>query len=287
MFRKLAQLDLGGLDLPLSNEVTGAPLDVSVHLLDENPGNPRTEFVDADIEELANDIRERGILQPIVVSAADAQGRYRIRYGAKRLRAAKRAGLSTIPVVVATTSWDAYSQVAENQKRQGLTPLDLARFIQSRVDAGESNATIARKLVMDLTSVAHHLALLSLPPVLDAALKAGRCTSPRTLHELSRLYGEHPEDVAAVLSGAEVITRNDVVTLKENVMVTGADRAATNTRPRGATSRVASATLLQQANRLCDRLESLLQRTSKQRTQADHDALATLRQRLVAIAAHD
>ena len=51
----------------------------------------------------------------------------------------------------------AYAQVAENQKRHGLTPLELARFIREQVDAGESNATIARQLGMNLTTVAHHL----------------------------------------------------------------------------------------------------------------------------------
>jgi hypothetical protein len=49
---------------------------------------------------------------------------------------------------------DAYAQVAENQKRHGLTPLDLARFMRSRADAGESNAEIAKRLGIDLTSVA-------------------------------------------------------------------------------------------------------------------------------------
>lgn len=74
-----------------------------------------------------------------------------------------------------------YAQVAENQKRHGLTPLDLARFIRGRIDAGDSNSTVAKALGLDLTTVAHHLALLDLPPVVDAAMKAGRCSSPRTI----------------------------------------------------------------------------------------------------------
>ena len=108
------------------------------------------------------------------------QADYRIHFGAKRLRAARRAGLDEVPVVVRDAPADPYAQVAENQKRHGLTPLDLARFIRAKVDEGESNATIAKRLVMDPTTVAHHLALLDLPPELDDALKSGRCTSPRT-----------------------------------------------------------------------------------------------------------
>ena len=135
----------------------GHPLVVPLDCLYEDLNNPRTEFPESEIDELANDIRERGILQPIVVHPVDAAARYRIHFGAKRLRAARRAGLDKVPVVVRDAPVDAYAQVAENQKRHGLTPLDLARFIRAKVGEGESNATIAKRLVMDLTTVAHHL----------------------------------------------------------------------------------------------------------------------------------
>lgn len=79
---------------------TGEPLLVSVELLEEDPANPRTEFPDAEIDELAEDIRQRGILQPVVVRPADGTGHYRIHFGAKRFRAAHRAGLMEVPVVV-------------------------------------------------------------------------------------------------------------------------------------------------------------------------------------------
>lgn len=179
----------------------GQPLLVPVSTLDEDTANPRTEFPDAELDELAADIRERGILQSIVVEP-HGEGlavRYRVRLGARRLRAAIRAGLIEVPVTIASRPLDAYAQVAENLKRDGLSPLDLARFIRSRVDAGESNATVAKKLSLDQTTVAHHLTLLTLPPVLDEALKSGRCTSPRTLHELSKLHEQSPSKVETLL----------------------------------------------------------------------------------------
>ena len=80
--------------------IVGLPLCIPFSLIDEDPANPRTEFPDAEIDELADDVRQRGILQPLVVHPADAQGRYRLHFGAKRLRAALRAGLSEVPVVV-------------------------------------------------------------------------------------------------------------------------------------------------------------------------------------------
>ena len=145
----------------------GMPLFVSVDCLEQDPRNPRTEFPEEEIAELAQDIAERGILQPIVVHRLAEDGRYRILFGAKRLRAAMQAGLETVPVVMGSPAHDAYAQVAENQKRHGLSPLDLARFMRSRAEAGESNAEIARRMGIDQTTVAHHLALLTLPPDLE------------------------------------------------------------------------------------------------------------------------
>ena len=108
-----------------------------------------------------------------------------------------------------------YAQVAENQKRHGLTPLDLARFMRARVDAGESNAEIAKRMGIDLTSVAHHLALLTLPPELDEAFRSGRCTSPRTLYELAKLQKTAPERVKAIVAREGEITRSAVASLKK------------------------------------------------------------------------
>jgi ParB family transcriptional regulator, chromosome partitioning protein len=135
--------------LPVSQ---GKPLTLPVTVLREDPNNPRTEFPESELEELAEDVRQHGILQPIVVHPADEQGRYRIHFGAKRRRAAQHAGLTEVPVVVRDTPTDPYTLFAENQKRHGLTPLDLARFIRARADVGDSNATIAKRLGMDLTS---------------------------------------------------------------------------------------------------------------------------------------
>jgi ParB family transcriptional regulator, chromosome partitioning protein len=229
--------------------IVGLPLCIPFSLIDEDPANPRTEFPDADIDELADDVRQRGILQPLVVHPADAQGRYRLHFGAKRLRAALRAGLSEVPVVVRDAPANTYDQVAENQKRQGLTAVDLARFIKGRVDAGESNAEIARRLGMNLTTVAHHLSLLDLPPALDQVLQAGRCTSPRTLHELSQLHEVAPEQVRALVDGDTQITRAAVAELK-------ADGTALATK-----SKVARQTdALARAHAACDRLERALAR---------------------------
>jgi ParB family chromosome partitioning protein len=199
---------------PRPSPPAGQPLFVATSALDEDPSNPRTELPEDELAELTEDIRQRGILQPIVVHPPDAAGRYRIHFGARRWRAAQLAGLDRVPIVVRDAPADPYAQVAENQKRHGLTPLDLARFIRGRIDAGESNSEVARRLGMNLTTVAHHLALLELPPVLDDAMKSGRCTSPRTLHELGKLHDQNPEQVQSLLASGAEITRAAVSGLR-------------------------------------------------------------------------
>lgn len=228
----------------------GRPMLVAVTLLHEDMNNPRTDFPEAALEELAADIQQRGILQPLVVHPADGDGRHLIHFGAKRLRAAIRAGLSEVPIVVRDMPADRYAQVAENQKRHGLTPLDIARFIRGQVDAGESNATIARQLGMNLTTVAHHLSLLELPSELDEALQSGRCTSPRTLHELSKLHADNPEQVQSLLNSGAEITRTAVSALRA-----GTDAGAACEEAPSSSNK-----LIAQANAACDRLELALGR---------------------------
>lgn len=223
--------------------VGGIPRMVPTSQIDEDLANPRTEFPDAKLNELADDIRQRGILEPLVVQAANEHGRYLLHFGAMRLRASVRAGLHEVPVVIRNAPADRYAQVAENLKRHSLSPLDLARFIRGQVNAGDSQTTIARQLGMNLTTVAHHLSLLELPPVLDDAMKAGRCTSPRTLHELNRLHERQPERVKALVDGPGDITREAVATLREH----GDSPAASP-----------STKLIAQAVAACDRLDKLV-----------------------------
>ena len=253
---------------PRPSSQAGHPLFVATSALHEDASNPRTELLEDELAELTEDIRQRGILQPIVVHPVDGDGRYRIHFGARRWRAAQLAGFDQVPVVVRDAPADPYAQVAENQKRHGLTPLDLARFIRGRVDLGESNSEVARRLGMNLTTVAHHLALLELPPVLGDALKAGQCTSPRPLHELSALHDRHPEHAEALLDGSAPVTRDAVKALRARVdSISAADPAR----------------LIGKAMVACDRLEKLLAGIGMQGTARDRDALQALQARLAAL----
>jgi ParB family chromosome partitioning protein len=269
----------------------GEPLILAVHLIDEDPDNPRTEFPPSELAELAEDIRQRGVLQPIVVAPPGPRGHYMIRFGAKRLRASKLAGKDEVPVVVYRGLFDAYAQVAENLKRHGLSALDLARFMQRRFEAGDSKATIARRLLVDQTTVTHYLALLTLPPVLDAALTSGRCTAPRTLYELARLHEDHPDQVARLVASGEEITRAAVARLRDPVATTAealpkAPRRAAEMRQQAEPLRSSTGSeLVLQAEAIWPQLEQIIDQL-KLRAPAneDSDSLLSVRRRLYALA---
>lgn len=147
--RKTPGLHLDQLNLFEERPVpTGLALLVPVDQLDEDPDNPRKEFPPEAIEELAQNIAQRGILQPIVVSDRDDKGRYLIRFGSRRCRAAIQAGLTTVPVVFAVEARNVYDQVAENLKRQNLSPLELAQFIRRLADGVAPRAVPGRHLVV-------------------------------------------------------------------------------------------------------------------------------------------
>jgi ParB family transcriptional regulator, chromosome partitioning protein len=260
----------------------GQPLMLPLTRLFADPQNPRTDVPEAELVELADDILQHGILQPIGVHPADADGRHQIHFGTKRWRAAQSIGLQEVPVVVRDAPSDGYTQVAENLKRHGLTPLDLARFIRSKVNGGESNATVAKRLVIDQTTVAHHLALLALPPELDAAMKAGRCSSPRTLYELSKLHAAQPRRVADLMASNEPITREAVAEIRDTApALSAALRNATLALPRPN----GSAQLLTRAKALCARLDAALLRLSQtDTTSIAAGAMTELRQQVLTLA---
>ena len=137
--------DLAALDAP-SLASTGQPLMLPLDIIDEDPSQPRTEFEPERLQELADSIAQRGVLQAISVRPHPHKpGRWLVNFGARRLRASKLALLAQIPAYVNDRA-SSYDQVIENEHREGLKPLELALFIQSRMAVGENQAEIARQL---------------------------------------------------------------------------------------------------------------------------------------------
>jgi ParB family chromosome partitioning protein len=175
-----------GLDALLQKEEAAeapaaAPVQaLPVGSLRPNRFQPRTEFDDTAIEELAESIRAQGVIQPIVVSP-EADGAYTIIAGERRWRAARRAGLETVPVVVRPVAGDRELlelALVENLQRSDLNPLDEAEaYLALQEKFGVSQEEIAGRVGKARTTVTNALRLLRLPEEVKELLRAGQLTA--------------------------------------------------------------------------------------------------------------
>jgi ParB family chromosome partitioning protein len=174
----------GGLGRGLSALIPGAPeagegftglLDVPVNAVTPNPKQPRTRWDEDEIKALAASIREVGILQPIVVRRS-GEG-YELVAGERRLRAAKVAGLATVPVVLRDTDDSDLLREAliENIHRQDLGPIELAEaFRQLLEELGLKQEELADRVGVSRSHIANTIRLLQLPLDTQQLLTDGR-----------------------------------------------------------------------------------------------------------------
>jgi len=152
-------------------------MEIALEQIAPNPLQPRKFFNEASIEELARSVREHGIVQPLVVTRA-GDNRYKLIAGERRYRAAQRAGLHTVPVVVKEmmTEGDAL-QIAliENIQREDLNPIEEAMaYHQLHQDFGLTQEEISRRVGKERSTVANFLRLLKLPDSVKKLLAAGQ-----------------------------------------------------------------------------------------------------------------
>jgi ParB family chromosome partitioning protein len=212
---ELAPLDtLAALERPGQ---AGAPLMLPLHVIDEDPGQPRAEFDEDSLRELAATIAQRGVRQPISVRPHPAvPGRWMLNFGARRVRASKIAGKSEIPVFVDETA-DSFDQVIENEQRDALRPMDLALFVKRQLDGGMTRADIARRLGKSAMYITYVCALVDPPDWLVTLYRAGKCRGLRELHELRRLHDLVPEQVESFVASVELVSRGNLAAFQAEI----------------------------------------------------------------------
>ncbi|HKH57046.1 MAG TPA: ParB/RepB/Spo0J family partition protein [Rubrobacter sp.] len=149
--------------------------ELPVSALRPNSRQPRTNFPEAGIRELAASIKEVGILQPLVVRPTP--GGFELIAGERRLRAAKEAGLERVPVLIRQAGEDESMQLAlvENLQRENLSPLETAAAYQALMDGfGLTRERLARRLGKSRTAVTNTLRLVHLPERIQALLNDGK-----------------------------------------------------------------------------------------------------------------
>ncbi len=149
---------------------------VSVDLIEPNPRQPRVRMDDGELAELAASIQEHGIIQPLIVTRGRDPEKYYLIAGERRWKAARQAGLETVPVIVreATEQQRLLWALIENVQRADLSPLESAEaYRQLNEDFGLAHAEIATRVGKSRVAVTNTLRLLKLPLVIQQALTKG------------------------------------------------------------------------------------------------------------------
>jgi ParB family chromosome partitioning protein len=207
----------GGLGRGLSALIPGAVeegggglLEVPVGAIASNPRQPRSTFDDEPLEALATSIREVGVLQPIVVRRGPDG--FELIAGERRLRAAKLAGLATIPAVVRESD-DAESlreALIENIHREDLNPVELAEaFRELLEELGLKQETLADRLGVSRSHIANTIRLLALPPDVQKLLAERRIQAGHGRALLS-LGDAGAQQSLALRAAAEELTVREV-----------------------------------------------------------------------------
>lgn len=201
---------------------------VPIELLRASPLQPRRRFDEAELAALADSVREKGVLQPLLVRpAVGGAAGYEIVAGERRWRAAQRAGLHELPVVVRALSDQETLEVAlvENLQRADLSPLEEAQAFHRLIEEfGHTQEELAATLGKSRSHVANTLRLLGLPAALQAMLEDGSLSAG---HARALLGAPEPERLA------RLVVENGLSVRETEEMVRRAAERPRRSRPRG------------------------------------------------------
>ena len=160
-----AGLDEDEPEVIMNEKTNDSPEEVDINLIDRNTNQPRKQFNEEQLQELAQSIKNCGLIQPIIV--VKKNGRYMIVSGERRWRASKMAGLKSIPVVIRNYTDQQIAEVAliENLQREDLNPIESANAIKELIDKHNlTQEQISERIGKSRSAVTNTLRLLSLAP---------------------------------------------------------------------------------------------------------------------------
>lgn len=192
----------------------GALQEISLGSIVPNPHQPRLHFDEVKLQELADSIKEHGILQPLVVSKNGEL--YEIIAGERRFQAAKRVGLMTVPVVIRDVTEQGKLELAiiENIQRHDLNPIEEAKAFLRLIDEFNlPQEKVAEKMGKSRSTVANTLRLLHLPIEIQRAVAEGKISEG---HAKALLAIENPEKMRAVF---DLIIKDELTVRETEVQV--------------------------------------------------------------------
>lgn len=194
---------LGNISTPVEKQEEGdLVLSISINQIDPNPYQPRQEFDEQEMQELADSIALHGVIQPILVTP-HGQDRYTLVAGERRWRASRKAGLREIPSIVRTMSDRALRELAliENLQRVNLNPVEEAESISMLMkEYGLTQEAVAERVGKSRPAVANALRILSLPSEVVQMVRDGKLTSGHARAVLSI-----PDPEQQILFAQEII----------------------------------------------------------------------------------
>lgn len=218
--------NLSNLGSLLDKQIITKVSQIDINLLEEDAQNARTEFNDDTIEELCQSIISQGVVSPISVRKHPIdKDKYVINHGHRRVRAAKKAGLTKIPAFL-DDNINTIGKFLENIQREDLSPMDIAKQLKTFTDEGLTNKDIALSLGKSDSWVSRHLGLLDAPEVIQEALDDGRLTSVEAARTLVSLSEEHESAVEDLLSTTQTVTQKQVREFARGIQQTADDAAA-------------------------------------------------------------
>jgi len=203
---------------PVQN--TGAPLEIDMELIDEDPNQPRKAdnpgFSEESIAELGATIKARGLKTPISIrDNPEKPGRFLINHGARRYRGNKWAGNPKIKAFK-DNDYNEADQVIENLQRNELTAREIADYIGRELAKGKKKGEIAATLGKSPAFISQHVALLDLPEPIADVFNSGRCRDVTLINELVTVHKKKPAEVTEWLADeTQEITRGSVKLLRE------------------------------------------------------------------------
>ena len=209
----------GKLDAAMVKKPSNAgTAEIDIAKIAPDPDQPRKTFDQAALKELTNNIIEHGVLQPIVVQPANADGVHIIIMGERRYRAATQAGLGTIPALVKEATPELRAiQLSENIQRQELTTMEIALAVEQMKTDGRSRKDIAKALGWSEPQISHFSAILKMEPKLQAL--AEKSVQVRALNDLQKLWSKDQSAVENFIDAKEPeeLTRVAVEELKTEI----------------------------------------------------------------------